>query len=275
MSVNILLATYNSAQYLKAQLDSLFAQSYQNFIIYVHDDGSIDETLSIINEYAGKYVGKIILLADKNTGKGACISFMWLLENTSNSYYMFCDHDDVWLPNKIEKTLEVMVATETLMPGEPVLVYTDLKVVDVYLSEIYNSFWKYSRLKQKYLSQFKYLGICNGVTGCTMMINNNAKKIVLPIHPNAPMHDHWIALNIAKKGKIVYLNEATILYRQHSANEIGAQLVGVNYYFKKIQQWKKTFVQQKKTYSFIKTIGYGSVAKYYWYKMLYFFIRNV
>jgi len=275
MSVNILLATYNSDKYLRAQLDSLFIQTYQDFIVYVHDDGSTDETLFILNEYTKKYKNKIILLEDKNTGRGACLSFMWLLENTENSYYMFCDHDDVWLPNKIEITLKAMIIAESKTQGIPILVHTDLRVVNDELKEISPSFWMYEKLKQKYLSQFNYLGVCNGVTGCTLMINNIAKNIVLPIHPYAPMHDYWLALKVAQSGKIIYIDIPTILYRQHSSNMIGVRKIDISFFIRKFIYFIGVIRSQIAIYNFLKDIGYGNILKYYWYKINYFIVRNI
>ena len=188
---------------------------------------------------------------------------------------MFCDHDDIWLPNKVEKTLAAMVAAETEMPNIPLLLHTDLKVVDADLKEINSSFWKYAKLKQHYLSQFNYLGVCNGVTGCTMMINEKAKNVVLPIHPKAPMHDYWIALKVAQTGKIISQNLPTILYRQHPNNEIGAKKTDMNYFVTKIKYLANTIKLQFSLYSFLKSIGYGTILKFYWYKISYFIIRNI
>lgn len=98
------MCTYNGERFLKEQLDSLFCQSFDDFIIYVHDDGSKDKTLEILNSYINQYPQKIVLMDDPIKHRGAGSSFMWLLENVESQYYMFCDQDDVWLPSKIEHT---------------------------------------------------------------------------------------------------------------------------------------------------------------------------
>ncbi|MFA5252878.1 MAG: hypothetical protein WC454_09890, partial [Phycisphaerae bacterium] len=61
------------------------------------------------------------------------------------------------------------------------------------------------------------------VTGCTIMINQKAKEISMPFPPEANIHDWWIALNVVKYGKIVHVATPTVLYRQHTANLIGAK----------------------------------------------------
>ena len=98
----ILLSTYNGARYLKAQLDSLFAQTYCSIEIIARDDDSNDETISILKSYN-------IKILDTKENLGAKESFAELLNyavvNSTSDYFMFCDQDDVWEKDKIEKNL--------------------------------------------------------------------------------------------------------------------------------------------------------------------------
>ena len=108
-SVNILLSVYNGEKYLAAQLDSLFAQTYQNITIYVRDDGSEDDSLSIVRRYMQKSLSEpgirmILLENEEKRNLGYMESFWTLLrESGSADYYAFCDQDDYWLPEKVEK----------------------------------------------------------------------------------------------------------------------------------------------------------------------------
>ena len=104
--ISILLSTYNGEKYLSEQLDSILQQSYQNFIIYIRDDGSNDNTLNIIMYYVHNFPSKIKLVDDKVKHRGAKLSFIWLMSHIESDYYMFCDQDDVWLPNKIELSID-------------------------------------------------------------------------------------------------------------------------------------------------------------------------
>ena len=119
----ILLSTYNGEKYLKDQLDSILSQSYKNFEIIARDDGSSDETINILKSYNIK-----ILDTDKNLG--AKLSFSVLLDyavtNTDADYFMFCDQDDIWKNDKIEKTITMMKALEKTNSDLPLLVHTDL-----------------------------------------------------------------------------------------------------------------------------------------------------
>ncbi|RRQ45334.1 glycosyltransferase family 2 protein [Chryseobacterium sp. SC28] len=274
INVAILLSTYNGARFLKVQIDSLLAQSYKNWDLYIRDDGSTDGTPAIIDYYTSNYTN-IHFLKDQSKNKGASQSFMWILEEVEANYYMFCDQDDFWLPGKIEITLNAMKDLESYYPELPLLVHTDLIVTDSNLQEISASFWKYARLKQNYLTKFKWLGVCNGVTGCAMMINNKAKKIAIPTPFDAPMHDYWVALRVAQQGKISFIAKPTILYRQHAKNEVGAQNTNYNYFIQKIKHFSTTIKNQLKQHTFLKELGYGNLLTFYWYKLKYTIIRNI
>ena len=154
---------------------------------------------------------------------GASLNFGQLLEYTNTEYIMFSDQDDVWLPNKIELTLNVMKAAEQIYPNKPVLVHTDLKVVDSELNIISDSMWSYQKLFPEIGDDLSKIMAQNVVTGCTMMINRKARDASIPIPAEAIMYDWWLALNTAEFGKIAYLSIPSILYRQHSGNKIGAK----------------------------------------------------
>lgn len=267
--IAILLSTCNSGKYLRPQLDSLFTQTVQDFEIHVHDDGSKDDTLQILAEYQQKHPG-LILRKDPQPGRLAKGSFIWLLENTQADYYMFCDHDDVWLNDKIEKTYSKMQACEKARPGKAVVINTDLKVVDEQLNEIHPSFWAYNKIKPVLLRSFEYLTVCNAFTGCTMMINRAAKELALPISEKALMHDKWIALKVAAAGGILEsVHEATVLYRQHGENQIGARKIGIAHYFKQLRSLTATWKENRATLEMSRAIKRFSRAKYLYYKFLY------
>jgi hypothetical protein len=206
---------------------------------------------------------------------GAKNSFMKMLEVADSKYYMFCDHDDVWLPHKVEVTLKEMKLQEQKHGNIPILVHTDLIVVDEDLNVLDQSFWNYSKIKLKYLSKFKYLVVYNCVTGCAMMINEAAKQISLPIHIDAPMHDWWIARQLSLNGLIISVNEQTILYRQHNNNCFGAHRINLYHYLKRFLKITSIFKIQYNTFSSRKNVGHKSFIKYLWYKLSYSLIRNV
>jgi len=239
--IYILLATYNGEKYLREQLDSLFRQTYQNWILWIHDDNSEDNTVNIIKEYKKKYPDKIIFLDDNVSTGGAKENFAYLLNSIDDNfdYLMFCDQDDVWLEDKIEVTLNKMLELEKENPDKPILVHTDLKVVDDKLNIISDSMFKYQKVNLNNQYDLKKLVVENVVTGCTMMLNKKLVNIVKEIPKEAVMHDWWIAIMTLKmEGIIYFLNKSTVLYRQHSLNIVGARKIGFLYYFKKLLKVK-------------------------------------
>ncbi len=220
---SILLSTYQGEKYLSQQLNSLFKQTLQNFHIIVRDDGSSDGTCDILLSYQKQYPEKITLLPS-NKNLGVIQSFATLIQHAQTPYIFFCDQDDVWLPEKIEKTWKKMQDMEKQYGKEtPLLIHTDLQVVDDQLRIISPSFWQYIATPPQERNTLAPLLSQNSVTGCATMINRPLQQHVRHIPSAALMHDHWLALVAAGLGAIGYLKEPTILYRQHNNNQIGAK----------------------------------------------------
>lgn len=222
-NIDILLATYNGELFLKEQIDSILSQTNTSWKLIIRDDGSTDGTPSIIREYVQQHSGKIFLIND-DEHLGSCLSFSRLLEHATSDYIMFCDQDDVWLPHKIEMTFNKMKQMESANSKDtPLMVHTDLVVVNDILETISYSFWKCQSLDHTRGNDLNRLMIQNVATGCTMMINRSLQKIATPISTEAIMHDWWFTLVSAAFGKNGAVTEPTVLYRQHANNAIGAK----------------------------------------------------
>lgn len=239
--VIILLATYNGAKYIKEQVDSILKQEYEDWTLYICDDGSSDDTVRIINDYSSAYKEKIKIIDGKRFGN-ARDNFLHLLACCTGDYFMFCDQDDVWDSAKVSETLKVMKTVEGEKgKSEPIMIFSDLKVVDEKMNTINDSFAKYQGINPK-RTNFNELIIQNVVTGCTVMINDELKSLVLQYNNSTKilMHDWWIALVASKFGTIRYINKQLINYRQHSSNSVGAKNVNsLKYYFEKIKNVNK------------------------------------
>jgi len=230
--VSILLATYNGAKYLKEQLDSLYAQTNSNIEIIARDDRSSDNTIEILKSHDVKLLTRKENLA----AKGSFAELLsYAVANCESDYFMFCDQDDVWESDKVEKTLAKMQELEQEFSNIPLLVHTDLKVVDEHLHTIGASMWAYENIDPSKNSLNRLL-IHNTITGCTMMINRKLAQKCLPIPNGAIMHDWWIGLVASSFGKIAYIDQSTIQYRQHSKNDTGTRKYSLGYIFDRFKK---------------------------------------
>lgn len=285
--IAILMATYNGAEYVGEQLDSILNQSSENWTLYIHDDGSNDDTRNIINQYARRYPEKIVVIEGPSTG-GAKTNFFYLMKEVTADYIMFSDQDDFWLPEKIEKTYAKCLELENGHLDEPVATFTDLKVVDQKLKVISEKMSSYQTLNMDN-TEFNKLMIQNIVTGCTMMINRTCRDISLKCkdYDQVIMHDWWCALVASYFGKIGYVDESLILYRQHGDNSVGAKDVhDVNYIKSKLshadEQRKSLLNTQKQIKYFVKVynvkttyiIEYGAIASKGKFQKIVFLITN-
>ena len=221
MKISVCLATYNGEKFLKEQLNSIFTQNYENWQLLIHDDNSMDDTINIIKIYEKKYPDKIKFIDDTICFNSASENFSFLLEQSNADYIMFCDQDDVWLSEKIELTLNKMLEVEKSNPNIPILIHSDLKVVNEDLTILSDSYWSYQNINPNYDTLNRLL-VNNVITGCTVMINKKLADMALPIPKEAIMHDWWLGLVASAFGQIHHMDTPTILYRQHGKNDTGA-----------------------------------------------------
>ncbi len=219
-TVEILLATYNGEQFLRQQLDSIFAQSYNAFCLIIRDDGSTDATLAIIKEYQNLYPDKISLIQDENKQVGAIQNFSILLQNSKADYVFLCDQDDIWHENKMALLLQKIKSMEIEHPQLPILVHHNMEVIDENNELIHTSKWTLENNNPKH-NKLQYLLGSNHIQGCTVLINNALRQQLLPIPKEAIMHDYWLALLAVCTGKIDHIPQALGKYRIHKYNVTG------------------------------------------------------
>lgn len=219
--VDILLATYNGEKFVRKQIDSILAQDYREWILYIRDDGSTDSTPEILDQYRQRYPQKIRIVEDKLGNLGFCRNFKQLMRYSTSRYAMFCDQDDIWKKDKISSELLYMEKLEGGQNDIPALIFSDLEGIDENDKRIFESFIQ----KNKYEVEpilFSKLLFRNVVTGCTVMINSPLRLYMMQMPDGVKSHDHWISLVcLLHGGNIGYLNKPTVSYRQHSNNHIG------------------------------------------------------
>lgn len=221
--MEILLGTYDGARWLPQQLDSILAQSYQDWRLTLRDDGSHDSTVEIAEDYARRDPRRIVATTRPSSSGSAATNFLELVAASTGRYVMLADQDDVWLPDKVEVTLDAMAALERrLGPGVPALVHTDLSVTDTELRVVESSLVR-SQLLDVNATGLAAIVTQNPVTGCTVMVNRALADLVAPPFTGVAMHDWWLALLASSFGGIAFVDRPTVLYRQHGGNAVGAR----------------------------------------------------
>ena len=236
-TVAICLAAYNGALYISEQIDSILNQTYQNWVLFIRDDGSDDGTDEIIRKYQTENPGRIVIIENESGNRGGdaksnfALMLGWIKRHYSFSYYMFSDQDDVWLPEKIETT-KAFFKKHEMQEHSPLLVHTDLTVTDSERNVLGDSLFKYRSMNPE-IKDLPHLLAQNNMTGCTMMWNQALNDLVDFSHSGIVMHDWWFALAACCFGRIECLKEATVLYRQHGNNVLGATKVNSPSFVKK------------------------------------------
>lgn len=220
--VEVLLATYNGGQFLRAQIDSILSQDYENLRVLARDDGSSDDTVAILNEYEKQFPDRLRIMPPSQATGNAKENFLQLMKASTSEYVCFADQDDVWLPSKVSKTMQAMAMLESRWGSTtPLLVFTDLCVVDDRLKTLHESFWKQARIEPKLINRLASILGHNPVTGCTALINRRLLDMSLQMPAEAAMHDSWIALLASAFGASTIVRAKTVLYRQHDRNVVG------------------------------------------------------
>ena len=236
--VDIIMGTYNGERYIKEQIESIIKNTWNNWRIWVCDDGSTDKTEEIVKIYQEEYPDKIFWKPNEKN-KGAAINFLDGARKAQGDYVMFCDQDDYWLPNKIEDTVNCMKQAEAQY-GEktPITVFTDATVVDEQLQTIMDSFHKSSKLDTSKLD-LSHMLMENKMMGCTMLLNRALLEKLKKFPKKVRMHDWWAGIVAAAYGRIIYLDKPTMLYRQHTNNVVGSTAFSKDAVLKKASTWKR------------------------------------
>lgn len=249
--ITVLVAAYNGELYIREQMDSILGQTQGGIHIVVSDDCSSDRTPDILAEYEERYPDQVSVIRRKEPSGGAAEHFLGLLglmarmadgsaadggmwdgvsklaAPARSGYFMLSDQDDVWLPYKAEMLLRRMEKMEREMnrePGReiPILVHSDLQVVDQALNPIASSFFQYQKVSPE-RTALPQLLVQNNVTGGAVMLNRPLLKLLESPPRICLMHDSWLALVASCFGRIGWVDQPLYLYRQHGTNTLGAE----------------------------------------------------
>lgn len=215
MKINICLSTYNGEKYLAEQIESILQQTYQMWNLLIRDDCSTDNTRQIIEYFAEKdaRIHFINQIEDKNIG--APRSFYELVKFEKADFYLFSDQDDVWKKEKLEHFL---IEASKQNNDQPILYYSNFSIVDAKLDLLRE--WGQDRTVQTLVENL----VGNKIAGCVTMINAKLAEeyISYDFSSRDSYHDSYLAMLALATGKLIYLDYASILYRQHGTNLVGA-----------------------------------------------------
>lgn len=221
LQVDVAMATYNGAIYIVEQIESIERQSFKNIRLHISDDNSSDGTLQLIS---GREIISEIHVNKRNVGPSQ--NFWKAMSLCKSDYVAFCDQDDTWRSDKIHLLMERLLLIEQEKgKNHPILVYSDLTLVDSNLKLLSESFFRTTG-KSKNCSDPRDFIVSNHIPGCTMLMNRALidKAGTLPL--DVRMHDWWIALIATLVGTLSYIDAPLINYRQHGNNAVGAPSTG-------------------------------------------------
>ena len=234
--IDILMTTYNTKiDFLNQQIESILKQTYNNFNLIISDDCSTKrEVIDILKKYENKDKRIKLYLQKKNLGYNK--NFEFLLSKSTQEYIMFSDHDDVWYPNKVEKTFK------TLKEKRVDMVYCNCRQIDEKGNILKENYFKYKHVPmidgKNRLALFRCVGI-----GCSQMITKKIKDRMLPFKESVIAHD-WLASFLAQEEDgMTYIDEPLFGYRLHLTNVFGGRSLSQNLF-----KWKEKYGNTYESY---------------------------
>jgi glycosyltransferase involved in cell wall biosynthesis len=210
-SITVLMPVFNGERYLASQLDSILAETAVGRVI-ICDDASTDRSFECLQAFVND--GRVEVLRNVDN-RGVIRTVESLLGMVSSAFFALADQDDVWVPNRLPRYVDMLKSTGAL------LAYSDLTVVRENLSLICPSRWRLSNQRPLSGNAVESLIIKSPVNGCTVVGRSELLRHVLPFPVGIPMHDTWMASVAAALGKLEFIDDQTVMYRQHGNNESG------------------------------------------------------
>jgi glycosyltransferase involved in cell wall biosynthesis len=219
-SLSVALCTYNGAPFLAEQLDSLAAQTQLPDELVVCDDGSTDETVALLDDFAGRAPFPVRI--HRNPARlGVAANFSQALTMCSGAMVALCDQDDVWMPERLERAVRLLDARPSVGA-----VFSDAALVDERVQPLGKSLFQATGFTPARRSRFgqghelEVLLARPVVCGATMTLRAAYFGFLLPIPPTG-LHDLWLSTLLSAVTTLVAIDEPLIRYRQHGSNQIG------------------------------------------------------
>lgn len=204
--IDIVMATYNGAAYISQQVRSLQNQTIKDWLLLIHDDGSTDDTVSIIKALA-RDDNRIRLIEDGKCLHNSGLNFMHTLSYSTAPYSIFCDQDDIWLEHKLEVLLNAFKNVNDKVPTavacNSYMYFEDQELIE-------------GKVTLSFPSSLKEALFMNGgIQGCAIMFNKTLRDICLNMPNYIAMHDHLLTLAALTFGDFKRIDQRLMLYRRH------------------------------------------------------------
>ena len=198
--ISVCIATYNGERFIREQIDSILRQLSSDDEIIVSDDGSTDNTISIINSIDDKRIRVI----EGPRKQSPTSNFECALKASKGDFIFMSDQDDVWKPNKVNICMEWLQRYDCVV--------SDAEVTDSSLNPLYPSLYAIMQVRQGRIYNTIWK---NGYTGCCMAFRRNVLEASLPFPKDIPMHDIWIGNVAAYKYNVKFIPDTLIYFRRH------------------------------------------------------------
>ena len=244
MKVNVLLSSYNGEKFIEDQIESVLQQKGVDIELFIRDDGSKDGTRNILARYKDKGTFPVHIYEEQNIG--VMESFWKMVQIVPKAeYYAFCDQDDVWFPDKLQRAVEVLKKNDG-----PCLYIGNVILVDQNLEPLHKVPCLMSR--EKYSPIRCVVPHGDRVLGCTMVWNDALQSIIRNRRINVYYaHDQQMYFIASMLGHVSFDEAPQMEYRQHGANAASSCTAR--------GKWKRILKNFKR--SFIRLFGKDAFTK--------------
>ncbi len=212
--ISVALTTYNGEKYIRDQIVSIEEQSLVPYEIIICDDNSSDETVHIIMQLQEIYSN--IKLYKNEVQLGLNGNFEQAISLCCGNYIALSDQDDIWLKDKLKIELQLLQAHEK--EGEPILVHSDLEMIDENKGRLHDSFFTYRGISYPDSKGLSRVISHNGVMGNTILMNRDLVELALPFPERLQYHDYWLPIISEIYGQRITCEKALVQYRIHEHN---------------------------------------------------------
>lgn len=223
MKLSVALCTYNGARFIEEQLLSILQQDYPVNEIVICDDGSLDETIDIVNHLAQEHTEVHWTIRQSQTNIGVIKNFEKAISLCTGDIIFLADQDDLW---RKDKTQQIVGFFDTNLEKD--VVFTDAELINeegkpVTTHSLLDA-WQLLPSIDLWEMGFalEIMMFCNRATGATMAFKKSCREKFLPFDqaPNY-LHDYQIAMYACINNSLGLINDRLIQYRQHGSNVQG------------------------------------------------------